>query len=149
MSSDEQDVRNLMNEYIGFAEDMLQKYGEFFPFGAVLKPNKETAFVAGYEGTDQPLSQDIIDLLNDGFRVGAASGEYEATALFYDTAITQPETGEKSDAVAVALDHQSGNSLVVFFPYALGGKAVFRRRRVSFGNPFSQAGTNDVFGGRT
>lgn len=71
MSPEDQDVIKVMNTFIGFAENMLTKYGEFFPYGVVMSANGETSFVAGYEGSKRPLSQGIIDLLNAGFREGA------------------------------------------------------------------------------
>jgi hypothetical protein len=41
----------LMNEAIPFAEKMLEKHGEFYPYGYVMKPSGEIALVAGYDGT--------------------------------------------------------------------------------------------------
>jgi len=146
MASDEQDLLKLMNDFIGFGEETLLTYGEFFPYGAVMKADSETGPVAGVEAAEQPASQDVIDLLNAGFRAGAASGEYKATAVFYDTAITLQDTGEKSDAVAVALDHRGGASTVVFVPYTIGRAGFLRRKQVSFGAPFSQEGVYAIFG---
>jgi len=146
VASDEQDVLILMNEFMGFAEETLLTYGEFFPYGAAMKTDGETVPVAAVDGAELPDSQQVIDFLNEGFMAGAASGEYRATALFYDTKITRQVTGENSNAVAVALDHRGGASAVVFVPYFMGRAGLFRRKQVSFDAPFSQEGMYAIFG---
>jgi hypothetical protein len=129
----------LMNEAIPFAEKMLRKRGEFYPYGYVMKPSGEIALVAGYDGTDRPKSQDIIDLLVAGFKQDAAIGKVKATALVYDVIIIPPGASEKSDAIAVALDHRDHYSVVVIFPY------VLRHGELTIGAPFAQKGGSRIF----
>jgi hypothetical protein len=140
MSSAKQDVEELLNDFIVFAKELLEKHGEFFPFGATMAPDGESSVVAGYEGTEQPPSQEIINLLNEAFKSAAKSGEYKATALFFDVRVTPPNAGEKSDAVAVALDHRDNYSVIVFYPYTIANG------RVTFGELFAQDGANRIFG---
>jgi hypothetical protein len=136
------ECEEVMNVVLPFAEEMLAKHGEFFPFGGVMKRNGEIAHIAGYDGRGQPPSADIIKLLRDGFRSGARSGEYRATALVYDVRVALPSSGQKSDAVAVALDHRDQYSVVVLFPYSLqDGKVVF-------GETFAEKGEASVFGSK-
>jgi hypothetical protein len=129
----------LMNEALPFAEKMLAKHGEFFPYGYVMKPSGEIALVAGYDGTDRPKSQVIIDLLVDGFKRDAAAGKVKATALVYDILVVPPGGTEKSDAIAVALDHRDNYSVVVISPYVLRGKEP------AVGAPFAQKGESRIF----
>lgn len=128
-----------MNVAMPFAEQMLQKHGEFFPFGAALKSNGEVASVASYDGREQPPSKDIIRLLKDGFIQGAKSGEYKATALVYDVKVTLPVSGKKSDAIAVSLNHRENYSVIVLFPYQLNNG------QLTIGEVFAQQGESDVF----
>ena len=139
MSTPKAECEKLISEVLPFAEQMLQKHGEFFPYGAALKENGEIASVAGYDGTEQPPSNDIIRLLKQGFVQGAKSGEYRATVLVYDVKITLPSSGQKSDAIAVSLNHRENYSIVVFFPYQLN------QGQLSFGEVFAQKGEADVF----
>jgi hypothetical protein len=132
----------LMNEAIPFAEKMLRKHGEFYPYGYVMKPSGEIALVAGYDGTDRPKSQVIIDLLVDGFKQDAAAGKVKATALVYDILVVPPGATEKSDAIAVALDHRNNYSVVVIFPY------VLRRGEPVIGTPFAEKGESRIFASR-
>jgi len=129
----------ILNEMVPFAERMLQEYGEFFPFGGAMKANGETVYVAGYDGREKPPSADIIGLLNDAFRSGARSGEYKATALVYDIRILPPLSEQKSDAVAVSLNHRDNYSAVVILPYQLKNGGVV------FGEVFAEKGDADVF----
>jgi hypothetical protein len=139
MTTPKAECENLMNAAVTFAEHMLQKHGEFFPYGAALKRNGEIVSVAGYDGREQPPSNDIIRLLKEGFIKRAKSGEYKATALVYDVRIVLPSTGKKSDAIAVTLNHRDNYSVVVFFPYQLtNGQLIF-------GEVFAQKGESDVF----
>jgi len=62
-----------------------------------------------------------------------------ATAIFYDVRVVPPGSDEKTDAIAVALDHQENYSAVVLFPYTLTNS------KVQFGEVFAQAGENDIF----
>jgi threonine synthase len=78
-------------------------------------------------------------MLKQALIAGAVEGRYKATALVYDVRVTLPSSGEKSDAVAVALDHRDDYSVVVLIPYKIrNGKAVF-------GGAFSQRGESDIF----
>ncbi len=139
MADSKTDVETLMNEMLPFGQEMLEKYGEFIPYGGAMKPNGEIVSVSGYEGTEHPLSQDIIDLLKDGYRSAVRKGKYKATAIYYDMRITPPKTDIKTDAIAIALDHKDNYSAIVFFPYRLVDE------KVVFGEVFAQAGENDIF----
>lgn len=139
MSTPKAECENLMNTALPFAEQMLQKHGEFFPYGAALKENGEIASVAGNDGREVPPSSDIIRLLKQGFTKGAKSGEYKATALVYDVKVTLPSSGKKSDAIAVSLNHRENYSVVVFFPYQLN------KGQLTFGEVFAQKGEAEVF----
>lgn len=109
----------LMNAVLPMAEKFLEQHGEFFPFGAAMKPSGEIVYVAGYDDRERPPSADIIKLLESVFAKAAVAKQYKATALVYDVKVTPPSSNKKSDAIAVALDHVDKYSVVVFFPYEL------------------------------
>ena len=139
MKSAKADCEALMNEVLPFAEQMLSNHGEFFPYGGAMRPGGEIVSVAGYDGREQPPSMDLIRLIKAGFVADAKQGQYKATAIVYDVRVALPETGEKSDAIAVSLNHRDGYSVIVLFPYTLaGGKVVH-------GNIFAREGDADIF----
>ena len=139
MSQPKSDCEKLMNAALPFAEQMLKRYGEFFPFGSAMRPNGEIVSVGGKAEQERPPSAQVIKLLRDGFAAAAKKGEYKATAIVYDVRVVIPDTGAKSDAVAVALDHRDNYSVVVMFPYTV------KDGRVSLGNAFAQKGEDQVF----
>jgi len=133
------EAQQLMDSVLPFAEQMLNKHGEFVPYGGVMKSNGEIISVAGTDGEEQPKSTDIIQILQDGFRNEAENGNYKATAIVYDVRVRSPETGDPSDAIAIALDHKSGYSVVVLLPYTL------ENGQLEYGQISAQAGENSVF----
>ncbi len=135
------DCEELLTALLPFAEQMLSKHGEFYPFGGVKLADGEFNVVAGYEGDGQPATEAIIETLKKGLRAGAAEGRYRATALVYDVRVRMDDDDEPSDAVAVALDHRAHYSVLVVFPYTLEGSAV------RFARPVAQEGDYAIFGG--
>jgi hypothetical protein len=133
------DCETLMGSALPFAEQMLSQYGEFLPFGGAMRLDGELVSVAGYDGDEQPPSSDVIRLIKDGFIEAARQGQFRATALVYDVRTTIPSTSEKSDAIAVSLNHRDNYSVVVFFPYRIDGG------RLSIGEAFAQMGEADIF----
>ena len=131
----------LLNEVLPFAEQMLCNYGEFLPYAGALRPSGEVVSIGGYDGQEHPPSKDVIDLLANGLREGAASGEYLATALIYDVRVTPPSASEATDAIAAELEHKDGYSVTVFFPYErTNGPPVLA-------SPFATAESRSIFPG--
>jgi hypothetical protein len=139
MNNAKLESENLMNSALPLAEQMLQKHGEFFPYGQALSVKGEIVEVAAYDGRENPPSADLIRLLNEAFVRGAKSGKYRATALVYDVRVQLPATEVKSDAIAVSLNHRDNYSVVVFFPYQI------QASKVVFGEVFATPGENNVF----
>ncbi len=139
MSAPKSECESLMNSALPFAEQMLAKHGEFFPYGQALTADGKVVDVGAYDGREKPPSEDLIRLLKQAFAKGGRSGKYRATALVYDVRVTLPSSGIKSDAIAVSLNHRDNYSVVMFFAYSLqDGKYLP-------GEVFAQQGENDVF----
>jgi hypothetical protein len=136
------DCEALMNAVLPFAEEMLSQHGEFFPFGGAMRANGEIVSVAGYEGEEHPQSAEVIRLLKDGFIHAARKNEYIATALVYDVRVNVPSKEEKSDAIAVSLNHRDHYSIVVIFPY------IITDGKLDIGATFAQQGEADIFSNR-
>src|SRR5262245_61302610 len=110
-----EDYNALLQFLMPFAEQMLKKHGEFFPFGAAVSSTGEVAAHATYDGNEQPPSEDVIALLVQGFQREARDGKIRATGICYDGRITQD--GKKVDAVIISLEHVSGNATKTCVPY--------------------------------
>ena len=141
MADPKSEVEQLMNDAVGvaFADSMLRQHGEFFPYGVAMKPDGEIVSVAIDTDTDQPASEEVIDVLEKSMKESAELGEYKAAGIFYDVRVTLPSTGEPSDAIAASLFHAEGYSVTVFFPYRIESEGV------EYGELFAQAADNVVF----
>ncbi|HWA38977.1 MAG TPA: hypothetical protein VG873_14055 [Burkholderiales bacterium] len=135
-----QDAELLLDAVIPFAEQLLQRHGEFFPFGASMALDGRIAMVAAHEGSGRPPSQALIDALTQRFRTEAIAGRLAATAIAYDARVTPPGESSKVDAVIVRIDHQGDYSVEVVFPYKLGPD-----RKPAFGKVFAGKGANAIF----
>ncbi len=133
------DCNQLLNAALPFAEQMLRDHGEFLPFGAQMLPDGEIVSVAADDGEDYSRSQNLIDVLRAAFRAGAAEGDLLATALVYDVRVMLPGANEKSDAIALNLDHRDNYSVTVFFPYTITGG------QLTIGDAFANGGDYSIF----
>ena len=131
----------LMNALVPFAEQMLSKHREFYPFGATMSIDGKIARSASYAGEEHPASQLLIDLLEEGFRDGAQRHLFTATAIVVDVRTIPPGKKKKQDAVEVRLDHVSDYSVKVLFPYAFSPKGELK-----LAPPFAARGDGKIFG---
>ena len=105
------DLDALLSAALPFALQMLAKRGEFFPYGVAMNRNGEIAMIAGYTGTEQPPSTDVLDILYDGLRKKA--DENRGVAVVADVRLK----GEETDAIQVEVEHREGIALKMFLPY--------------------------------
>jgi hypothetical protein len=129
----------LMNAVLPFAVKCLSENGEFYPYGGVIRSSGEIAFEAAYDGEDHPPSLDLIKLLRAAFIEQAGRGKLLATAVVYDVTTTLPSSGQRSDAIAIDLDHRDNYSVTVYLPYELADAAP------QFGEAFAKEGDFAVF----
>jgi len=133
------DCESLLNAVLPFAQQMLDRHGEFYPYGGAMTTDGQITSVAAYDSREHAASTDVIEFVKSAFVAGAREGKYRATALVYDVRVTLPSDGKKSDAIAVSLNHRSDNSVTVLFPYTIeNAKAVI-------GPAVAQKGEADVF----
>ena len=133
-------LEELFTATLPFAKTMLTKHGEFLPYGATMNPAEKISPVGGYTGEEQSKSGDVIALLKDAYRQDGASGKIMACALAYDARVIPPGQTEKTDAVAIAVDHRDGMSLTLFSPYRIEAD-----KTVTFGQLFATKGLQEIF----
>jgi len=133
-----------MNFGLPLVERILQRHGEFLPFGTAMRPNGEIVCLGALDGREVPSLAgsfaDVIRSLKDAFIDGARRQEYIATALFYEVGFTLPSSSERRDAVAVSLNHRGGYSVIVLLPYTIEDGSV------AYDAPHAQPGEADIFG---
>lgn len=139
---DRHDLDTLLDFLLTFAQQTLGRYGEFYPFGAVLTTEGEVVGQAGQlVENDRPPSQVVIDLITNGMKAQADDGSIRASGLCYDVKWRMPDD-EITDAIFVALEHRSGRTVAVAQPYSKGRFRGFR-----YGDLIAQAGEPRVFVG--
>jgi len=136
-----QESESLMDEMLPFAKHLLGSYGEFPPFGGLIKTDEQIVLVGAGPAEEVASRTDLVSVLSDGFRQRALTGEIRAAAIVAQ--VTVPLSGEPGnvDAVRISLDHHEGYAVHVFFPYRKNGAAV------TFAKPFASPGTSFAFRG--
>jgi hypothetical protein len=105
------DLDALLDATMPFAQQMLEKRGEFFPYEAAISLEGATRMFAGDPGQgEHPLSTDVIAIVRDGFRHDRDG--LRAVAIVAD--VRTPD----SDAVRVELEHRDGHAIAVLLPYS-------------------------------
>jgi hypothetical protein len=77
--------------------------------------------------------------LHAELRSQAADGSIRASGIAADVTLTDPDSGETTDAVQIELDHADGDPVDVYVPYETATDGV------KFGDPVSAGGREPVF----
>lgn len=136
----EEEMEQLLNAVIPFAQRMLAKHGEFYPFAAAVKNDGRLKFIGDLPKLPNPLSEDLIDHLREQLISGASQGEYRATGICSDVRVAVSGQEDKSDAVCISLEHLDGQSMNVFLPYRLAQSG-----EITYGDVFASIANPVVF----
>jgi hypothetical protein len=140
MIRNEQEYDALLGPLLSFGQQMLDTYGAFYPYAAVVEPDGGVALVARDVEEDAPSPAVLLGLLVDALRTRARDAACRASGLCVNVNVLDPRTGLKTDALKFAFEHRSGEALDVFFPYR---KCLPRGYR--FEKPFAQPAARRVF----
>ena len=128
------DLDGLLNAALPFAQEMLSKRGEFFPYGAAISSDGETRLVGGDPGQgEKPLGDDLLAALVQAFRAGREG--LRAVAVAVDVRIAD------SDAVRVEVEHREGQALVMLLRY----KKKRFPRGIEYGNLSASPGERQIW----
>ena len=144
MKAQKAELEKLLEAALPFAEQMLTKHSEFYPYGATMDPTGKISLVGGYTGDEHPKSTEVIDLLKATYRRDGETGKIMACALVYGIKTVPPGQSQKTDAIAVDLDHCDGVSVVMVYPYKVGPDM-----KVQLASPFAMKGKGDIFKSKT
>jgi hypothetical protein len=105
------DLDGLLNALLPFAQQELEKLGEFFPFGAIVTADGETRLLgADAMQGERPDSVSIIPMLLT--EAQNKRDELRAVGICSDVRATD------SDAIRVDLEHSEGAAMAVLLPYS-------------------------------
>lgn len=129
----------LLNHILTITEEFIAKNKEFYPIGMVLKNDDTVSFTATYDGDEFPESDEIIKGITEAHTNMADSNEIKASAIAWNASITN-DSGEKSDAIVVSLEHKDNYSVIIGEPYSITPLNEIRYEPI-----FAQKGKNNIW----
>jgi len=134
-----EDIQALINIFFPFAEELIIKFGEFYPYAGATTIEGEFVSV-GFHEENKHLSPDKVLLsLKNSLKPG--SEKYIVAAIFYDIKTKDADTGESQDAIAVFIEHMTGKKAYEFFyPYKLE-----REENLVVGDSYGAAIPKEIF----
>lgn len=112
-----EEIDALLNAVLPLAQQMLGKYGEFYPIGASISATGEVGLVGVMPESEHPEAQEIIDLLMAQLVHDAGTHEIRGSVICFDGTAVSPGQSDKSDAICAHLEHESGICVAAFLPY--------------------------------
>ena len=134
-----EEIQELLNFLLPYAERMLTQHGEFYPYAAALGSDGELNALGTDVDDDSADVGEVLVALHEGLRERAAEGEIRASGIAADVTLTDPDSGETTDAVQVELDHADADAVDIFVPYETEGEGI------KFGELVAAEGRTPVF----
>ncbi|MEO5999285.1 MAG: hypothetical protein ABIN89_21005 [Chitinophagaceae bacterium] len=119
-----EDVQALINIFFPFAEELIVKFGEFFPFAGATTTEAEFVSVGLHEENKHLAPNQVVSNLKSSLK--QQHEKYIVTAVFYEVKSKDMDSGESEDAIAVFVEHKNGLSAYEFFyPYKVEAEDNF------------------------
>jgi hypothetical protein len=138
MAEPKQEIEQLLNYLLPFAEQMLSGDGEFYPYAATMDAGGEVQAVSMAED-EQPDAGELLLALHAELREQASRGAIRASGIAADVTLTDPDSGDTTDAVQLELDHADIEAVDVYVPYTTGDEGI------EFGELVAAAGQAPIF----
>lgn len=121
------DLEQLLKALIPFAQQMLSKQGDYYPFGSSIGLDGNIAQISTFDGNEHPSYPRVIEQLTKVIRQKITNGEIKAAGICYDIRTFPPGQTKKTDAIFIGLEHQSGEAVEVCLLYKKGllGKITY------------------------
>ena len=121
----DKEIEQLIQYCVGFADEALSKYGEFYPFAAYVGPVGELVPIGIHSGNEFPDSNDLIGEFETLFEQRRTQGEIVAYAIAIDVRISNSQFPESTDAITIKTYHmQRQQQISYYFPYQRNDKSV-------------------------
>jgi hypothetical protein len=136
MNHRKQDAERLLAAVLPFAKSLVERRGEFHPFGAYLRATGEIVDAGALAGDEKhPSATELVKVLKASFRCKMDEGTLRAAAIVTNVRVKRPAQDMPSDAIQVSVDHSELYSAEVFFPYEIPP-----RGGVTYSPSFAQEG---------
>ncbi len=111
------DLDALLNAVLPLAQQMLAKYGEFYPLGAAMNTGGKVGLIGCMPESEHPESQEVIDLLVAELRDQAGKQGIRASVLCFNGSASPPGEEAKVDTICVHLEQAAGECVAAYLPY--------------------------------
>jgi hypothetical protein len=138
MADPKEEIQQILNYLLPYAEEMLSKDGEFYPYAATMDAGGDVQAVSAASGA-RPDVGALLIALHAELREQAAGGAIRASGIAADVTLTDPDSGETTDAVQLELDHAEAEAVDVYVPYETAADGV------KFGELVAAAGRTPIF----
>lgn len=131
------DLDEPLNASLGFAQQQLAEYGEFYPCAAAIRADGQTEMIAGQARTagEHPAAAEII--ASCVAELASRQHAIRAGAIIADVRLPN----HRGNAIEVSLEHAEGQALRVLLPYAR------RRKAVTYGPIRANDGSRRIWSG--
>jgi len=133
------DAQRLLVNNFSFVEELLKKYGEFYPLASAIGSDDNIVQIGTFDGDDKPLSDKVIDDLKKGLR--AKKEDYKSIIIYYDVSVINHFSGQKTDAIAAYFESKYEKTAYVFYyPYLLT-----KEREIEFFKSWKEETDKEIF----
>jgi hypothetical protein len=139
MAEPTEEIQEILNFMLPYAEQMLSEHGEFYPYAAALDAEGQLNALGADVNDDSADVGEVLLALHEGLRERAAEGAIRASGIAADVTLTDPDSGETTDAVQVELDHADADPVDIFVPYETQPEGI------KFGELVAAEGREPVF----
>ena len=138
------DIQNLIVEIFPEIEDALKSKDSLVPFAAVITATDSIGIInisLKKNATIENATPVLVAELKDELNIPALKGEYKIIAVFYKTLVTDPETLNETDAIAIFAEHTNDDFAYLFYyPYRLSPE-----KEMIYGNSFGDFAPQEMF----
>jgi hypothetical protein len=113
----DQDFAKLSRHLVDFAQQLLEKQGEFNPFAMTMDAGGGLAVFAADVGKERPTGSDLATFLSAALRARAKQGDLRAWGVCLNVGAKLPGYGGKVDAICCQLEHASARPVQIFVPF--------------------------------
>ncbi|NQX38803.1 hypothetical protein SAMN05421820_101838 [Pedobacter steynii] len=120
-------IINLLNYSYAIVKKLLEEQGEFFPIGIYVDTTGKIIDSLAFYGDDFPLSNVLIDQMQNDFTKRLASGSIAAYSIVYDAIVRNEQYKDPIDvAIAKFVSNSPHSKGDCFMPYQIiDGKVKF------------------------
>lgn len=124
------------------AANLMEEYGEFFPFalGVIREDETFVDVMPDEEGDEDMTNAEVLEELEETFEELHPEYDFITVCICQDVIVTDDDTNENTDCLEIRLDAVDGGCTNVYVPYTISDKGT-----VLFGTPYEEGASFQFF----